>query len=230
MEKWRFSKIRHYMKSINLNQIIKTCCIEWHLHYNHLPVCDKHMVAEQFVENSFLSHHRSWYWSSLVILRSEIGVWSLYWTGIQVNILSIPMKRRTSKRLYSQFSMSSPKVWADDTTIKLIRAMRLFPVLRRSFNRCKTEEANMEKVRLEHLMGCRIMDINRKWKTLRAYYNKLLMCNADKQSQWRFFNEMSTTISMDADSIEPSHSSAATSIQPVRIFDRFSSGRGLWNE
>lgn len=114
------------------------------------------------------------------------------------------MAKRSVNRKYSTYIMD--KVWADNKTIKLIKAMRLLPVLRRAFNRYSIKKAEMEKLHLEKLLDCPIMEIGRKWKTLRAYYNKLSVSTEDKQNQWRFYTEMSITMALDpsyADTSEP---------------------------
>lgn len=107
------------------------------------------------------------------------------------------MKKRTINRKYSTYIMD--KVWADSKTIKLIKAMRMSPVLRKSFNRYGIQKAPTEKTRLENILGGPIMEIGRKWKTLRAYYNKLLTYTHAKRHQWRFFKEMSMTMAIDSD-------------------------------
>lgn len=121
---------------------------------------------------------------------------------------------RVIKSMHSRFGMESPNVWTDSNTIKLIKAMRIFPILRKTFNKDGVK-SKIEKIRLEQLMDCPISEIRRKWGTLRAYYNKIGKLGEAKQKRWRFFEEMAITIGGNEGVIEPSSSSEACPAQVV---------------
>lgn len=126
------------------------------------------------------------------------------------------MRKKVTTRRYSDFHVGSTKVWADISTLKLIKAMRIFPILKKSFKE-DSPGAKSERVRLESLMGCNISEIRRKWGTLRAYYNKLLKYDKSKQKRWRFYKEMFETVGMERNNDDMA-SSTGGQCSTVRIF------------
>ncbi|XP_031626096.1 uncharacterized protein LOC116342569 [Contarinia nasturtii] len=138
------------------------------------------------------------------------------------------MKKRTFRKMYSQFAVGLPKVWADEKAFKLIKAMRSFPILRSSFGKQNTKGGAIERAQLESILGCPIKEIARKWKTLCAYYNKLITHGSElKQQRWRFFKEMSITMSIDNNTeSNPSNSNSLNDLDEFSIengvdFDTF---------
>lgn len=129
-------------------------------------------------------------------------------------------RRRTIRKMYSQFAPGLPKVWADEKAIKLIKAMRSFPILRSSFGKQNTTGGAIEKTQLESILGCPIKEIGRKWKTLTAYYKKMLTRNLSARKRWRFFREMSITMSIDQNS-EPIQSTSTAVVSEMHHFWKF---------
>lgn len=110
--------------------------------------------------------------------------------------------------------------WPDHKTFMLISEMKRSSKLRRSFNKYNPI-MTPSKRRLEQMLDRPIKEITRKWKTLRAYYNKLKARNESKQNRWRFFKEMSSIyMEMTADDFASSH---AVQSSLVRSYDFISS-------